>query len=85
MMPIARIGDKHLCPICGPNMIVEGGTATIDGIPVARVGDKTLCTAVITVGSTMLFDDNRPVAYVGALTSHGGVIAQGAPRALTLP
>lgn len=85
MLPIARIGDKHVCPICGPNTIAQGGTAVIDGRPVARVGDKTACGAVILTGSSMCRDDGKPVAYIGSTTSHGGVIVEGAPNAKTLP
>ncbi|MGH1453239.1 MAG: PAAR domain-containing protein [Paracoccaceae bacterium] len=85
MLPVARLGDKHVCPWHGPNAIVEGGSALIDGRPVARVGDKTACGAVITVGSSMASDDNKPVAYLGSATSHGGVIVQGSPQAKTLP
>lgn len=82
MMPIARTGDRDLCPICGPDMIVivAGGTATIGGIPVARVGGKTPCTAVITAGATMLSDGNRPVAWIGAPPLRSSLIARGARR-----
>ena len=85
MLPVARLGDKHDCPIHGSNAIVEGGKAMIDNKPVARVGDKTGCGAVITVGSSMGTDDGKPVAYVGSATSHGGVITSGSPTAKTLP
>ena len=37
MLPIARLGDKHVCPIHGPNVIIEGGKAVIDGRPVAEL------------------------------------------------
>lgn len=85
MLPVARLGDKHVCPAHGPNTIIEGGTATCDGRPVARMGDKTACGAVIIEGSSMGSDDGRPVAYVGCKTSHGGVIMSGSPKAKTLP
>lgn len=85
MLPVARITDKHICPKCGPNMIVQGGTATVDGLPVARVGDKTLCGATIVKGSSRSLDDGKPVAYLGSTTSHGGVIASGSSNHLVMP
>jgi uncharacterized Zn-binding protein involved in type VI secretion len=85
MLPIARLGDKHVCPIHGPNTIVQGGKAVIDGRPVARMGDKCACGATIILGSSMTRDDGKPVAYLGSTTSCGGVIVEGAPNAKTLP
>lgn len=85
MLPIARVGDVHVCPIHGPNTIVKGGTATADGIPIARVGDMTACGATITVGSSMATESGAPVAYLGSATSHGGVITTGSPTQRILP
>ncbi len=85
MLPVARVGDKHICPICGPNVITTGGTALVDGRPIARVGDMTACTATITLGSSMATCDGKPVAYLGSITSHGGVIAEGSPNHTVLP
>lgn len=85
MLPIARVGDKHICPVHGPNAIIEGGSGVIDGRPVARVGDKCACGGVIVKGSSMATCDGRPVAYIGSVTSCGGMIAEGAGNATTLP
>ncbi len=85
MLPVARLGDKHVCPIHGPNAIVSGGKAMVDNRPIARLGDKTACGAVIVMGSTNGRDDNKPVAYMGCTTSHGGVIASGSPTHKILP
>ena len=85
MLPIARLGDTHACPLHGPNVIVEGGRATADGMPVARQGDKTACGATITQGSSMGKDDGKPVAYLGCTTSHGGVITTGSPTQKIMP
>lgn len=85
MLPIARLGDKHLCPAHGPNPIVEGGATTINGRPVARVGDKTACGAVIVKGSSGSSDDGKPIAYLGSTTSHGGSIVEGSPNHLVKP
>ena len=75
-MIVARVGDKHICPIHGPNVIIEGGSGLVDGLPVARVGDKCACGAVILEGKASALMDGRPVAYLGSKTSCGGVIAQ---------
>ncbi len=85
MLPVARLGDKHICPICGPNVIVQGGQALIDGRPVARVGDMTACGATIIKGSSMATDNGAPIAYLGSQTSHGGVIVEGSPQAKVMP
>lgn len=86
MKPVARVGDRHDCPIHGPfiapnvpNVIIEGGSTILDGRPVARVGDKCSCGCVIVDGSTEVMCDNRPVAVVGSKTIKGGVITQGSP------
>ncbi|MGL5010340.1 MAG: PAAR domain-containing protein, partial [Paracoccaceae bacterium] len=51
-MPVARVTDVHVCPICGPNMIVKGSPMhTADGLPVARMGDMTACGASIVLAS----------------------------------
>lgn len=73
-MIVARVGDKHICPRHGVNVIVEGGSSTVDGLAVARVGDKCACGAVILEGKPGALLDGRPVAYLGSKTSCGGVI-----------
>lgn len=85
MLPIARIGDKHICPAHGPNVIVEGGTAIINGRAVARVGDKTACGAVIIKGSSQSTDDGKPIAYLGSETSHKGKVVEGSMNHLVKP
>ncbi|MEL6127103.1 MAG: PAAR domain-containing protein [Pseudomonadota bacterium] len=85
MLPVARLGDVHTCPICGPNVIVQGGIAKVDGLPVARMGDKTACGAAIVTGSSMSKDDNKPIAYLGSTTTHGGVISTGSPMHKVMP
>lgn len=85
MLPVARLGDKHVCPIHGPNAIVTGGTTTVDGRPIARVGDMTACGATIVKGSSASFELGQPVAHLGSVTSHGGAIVEGSPNHLTFP
>lgn len=85
MKPVARLGDKHVCPHHGTNAIVSGGTAMVDGKPVARIGDKCACGATIVEGSGQSTDDNRPIAYLGCKTSCGGVITTASPTAKVQP
>lgn len=85
MLPVARVTDKHVCPMHGPNMIVSGGSCTADNLPIARVGDKTACGAVIVKGSSVSTDGGKPIAYLGSATSHGGVIITGSPNHLVVP
>ncbi len=79
MVPVARVGDKHDCPKCGNNTIVEGGKSTADGMAIARQGDACGCGATIVEGSKGSMSDGKPVAYLGCKTSHGGVITTGSP------
>lgn len=53
LKPLLRIGDVHICPIHGTNVIVEGAPRTFSNMrPLARLGDSTSCGAVIVSGST---------------------------------
>ena len=56
--PIARMGDKTVCPKHGPNPIVEGdATLIVDGKPAARHGDKTACGATLIAGQQATIDN----------------------------
>lgn len=81
MIPVARLGDKHICPIHGTNAVVEGGSGMIDGRPIAREGDKCACGGIIVEGRPGAVLDGRRVAYLGARTSCGGVIVECAASA----
>lgn len=50
--PIARLGDKVVCPQCKGAFPIAAGdpTVVIDGQPVARHGDKTACGATLLSG-----------------------------------
>ncbi|ARU86676.1 PAAR domain-containing protein [Pseudomonas sp. M30-35] len=82
MIPTARLGDMHDCPITG-----HGKTAIVSASPddqtnflgAARVGDKCGCGAVITTGFPSILVNNRPLAYAGSRSSHGGTIVSGSP------
>ncbi len=75
MRVVARVGDKHICPIHGSNVIIEGGSSTVDGRAIARIGDKCACGGIILEGEPGATCDGRLVAYFGAKTSCGGIIA----------
>ena len=53
-IPVARMGDLHVCPIPGHGVtpIVTGSATTLtEGSPNARLGDLCGCGAVIVAGS----------------------------------
>jgi uncharacterized Zn-binding protein involved in type VI secretion len=78
MKPLARLGDRHLCPMHGENVIATVATrSTCDARPVATVGDKTACGAVILTGSAAVQIDGKAAATIGSTTSHGGIITEG--------
>lgn len=78
MKQVARLGDRHVCPVHGVNAITAtASVSTADGCAIATVGDMTGCGAVIVTGADSLRIDGRPVAQIGSKTSHGGTISQG--------
>ena len=73
---VARVGDKHICPVHGVNRIAQGSRSTIDGRAIARLGDLCECgCAIITVSTTSTLD-GRGVAHEGSMTTLGGVIVE---------
>ncbi len=57
-IPIARMGDKTVCPLHGPVPIITGDmTMMVDGKAVARNGDKTACGAVLIAGQMATVDN----------------------------
>ncbi|MBB4864395.1 hypothetical protein HNP46_003259 [Pseudomonas nitritireducens] len=82
MIPTARLGDLHVCPIPGhgTSPIVSASPDTqINYLGAARVGDVCGCGAAITVGFPSILIDNLPLAHLGSPTSHGGTITTGSP------
>ncbi|TWI33876.1 PAAR domain-containing protein [Paracoccus sulfuroxidans] len=78
MKPIARLGDKHDCPIHGVNAIVKvASRSSCDARPVATVGDLTTCGAEIVTGTKACIIDGKHAAIIGSRTSHGGFIVEG--------
>jgi uncharacterized Zn-binding protein involved in type VI secretion len=74
MLPVACVGDVHVCPLHGPNVVAMGGSALQDGRPIARMGDPCACGCLIMEGNPSAILDGRPVAFLGAKTTLGGVI-----------
>lgn len=80
MIPVARLGDMHVCPIPGhgTSPIASASPDTqVNFLGAARVGDVCGCGAVITTGFPSIIVDYRPLAYLGSATSHGGSILSG--------
>lgn len=75
---VARVTDRHVCPIHGSNSIVTGEkNILVNNLPIARVNDSTGCGATIVKGANYVYGANYKVAYLGSTTSHGGTITTG--------
>ena len=82
MIPSARLGDKHVCPLPGHGTTPISSASpdtVINFMGVARVGDVCGCGAVITTGFPSIKINGRPMAHLGSPTSHGGTIVSGSP------
>lgn len=96
MMPAARVGDMHVCPMVtpgvppiphvgGPVMPPGGVTVLIGGMPAARMGDMATCVGppdTIAKGSATVLIANMPAARLGDTCAHGGTIVVGCPTVL---
>ena len=90
---IATQGDTHTCPMVtgttphvGGTIISGAKTVLLHDRPIARMGDKCICTgcgAICTIiqGDANILVEGKPIAYVGCMTSHGGVITSGQANA----
>lgn len=80
MIPSARLGDKHVCPLPGHGttpIASASADVNINSMGAARVGDTCGCGAVITAGFPSIQVNGRPMAHLGSPTSHGGTIITG--------
>ena len=93
MMPAARVGDMHVCPLVtvlvphvgGPILPPGAPIVLIGGLPAARVGDMAVCVGppdVIVLGSFKVLIGGLPAARMLDLTAHGGTIVMGYPTVL---
>lgn len=78
MLPVARLGDMHNCPMHGTSAIKSASADTnVNHFGAARVGDTCACGAVLTAGFPSITVGNMPLAYSGSPTTHGGTITSG--------
>lgn len=93
MMPAARVGDMHVCPMVtgvvphvgGPILPPGGIPILIGGMPAARVTDMCTCVGppdVIVKGSMKVLIGGLPAARMLDNTVHGGMIVMGYPMVL---
>jgi uncharacterized Zn-binding protein involved in type VI secretion len=93
MLPAARVGDMHVCPMVTATVPHVGGpalppgepTVLIVGMPALRVGDMLTCSGppdTVIAGSSTVFIGGMPAARMGDSTAHGGTIVAGAPTVL---
>jgi uncharacterized Zn-binding protein involved in type VI secretion len=93
MMPAARVGDMHVCPMVtvlvphvgGPVLPPGGIPVLIGGMPAARMGDLCVCVGppdVIVLGSPTVLIGGMPAARMLDMTAHGGVLVVGCPTVL---
>ncbi len=97
MLPAARVGDMHVCPMVTPGtppIPHVGGPILPPGVPTVLIGMMPAATAthmcvcvgppdVIAKGSSSVLINFLPAARVGDTTAHGGVISgPGCPTVL---
>ncbi|MBI2899053.1 MAG: PAAR domain-containing protein [Planctomycetes bacterium] len=85
MPNLARVGDLHLCPVCGATGPITGPgvpTVLIGGQPAAVAGDACFCPAgpdALLPGNPNILIGHKPVVRMGDPTGHGGVVVGGDP------
>jgi uncharacterized Zn-binding protein involved in type VI secretion len=96
MMPAARVGDMHVCPMLSPAVppiphvggpILPPGAPTvmIANMPAATLGSQCTCVGppdAIIMGSPTVMIGGKPAARLGDSTSHGGAIVMGCPTVM---
>lgn len=93
MQPSARVTDMHTCPMVtgvvphvgGPILPPGMPTVLVVTMPDARILDLATCVGPpdpISQGSSTVLVGGLPTSRIGDMTSHGGVIASGAPTVL---
>ncbi len=93
MMPAARIGDMHVCPMVtgivphvgGPILPPCAPTVLIGMLPAATLGSQCVCVGppdVVIMGSPTVLIGGKPAARLGDPTAHGGTIVLGCPTVL---
>jgi uncharacterized Zn-binding protein involved in type VI secretion len=73
-------------PHIGGTILTGALSLQLNNKPVARMGDKCICTGcgmicTIIQGDANVIVEGQPIAYVGCMPSHGGVITSGQANA----
>src|SRR5260370_18309161 len=95
-MPVARVGDMHVCPMVtvlvphvgGPILPPGCPTVLIGGLPAARLSDMATCVGppdIIILGSFTVLIGGMPAARLGDMTAPSGPIILGLPTVLIGP
>lgn len=93
MLPAARVGDLHVCPmwsgvvphVGGPVLPPCAPTVIVGFMPAARMSDMCFCAGgpdMIVSGSPTVLISGLPAARMSDLTVHGGLITIGCPSVL---
>jgi len=96
VMPAARVGDMHVCPLVtpvvppvphvgGPILPPGAVTVLIGMMPAACMGDMAVCVGPpdsIILGSLTVLISGKPAARLGDPCIHGGTIVAGCPTVL---
>ncbi|CAA0143836.1 PAAR domain-containing protein [Tenacibaculum maritimum] len=90
--PVATEGSMHVCPMCSGKTPHVGGPISqgepnilINEKPAATQGSMCICTGppdMVAQGDSFVFFNGKPVACVGDMTAHGGVITSGESNVL---
>ena len=93
MMPAARVGDLHICPMVtgvvphvGGPILPPGGVPTlVGGMPAARMSDMAFCVGppdTVVKGSSKCLIGKLPAARMLDNCAHGGMVTVGFPQVL---
>lgn len=96
MMPCARVGDMHVCPMVTPAVPPiphVGGpilppcviNVIVGMMPAAPIGNMAVCVGppdVLVKGSMTVMVGKRPCVRLGDMTAHGGTVVVGCPTVL---
>lgn len=93
LLPAARVGDMHICPMVTGTIPHVGGPilpgarvdVLIQGLPAAKDGDMCTCTGppdfIIGTSASVLIN-GRPAARLLDPTQHGGMVQGQFPMVL---
>jgi uncharacterized Zn-binding protein involved in type VI secretion len=90
MMPAARLGDLHVCPMVtgvvphvgGPVIALPASKVLTGMLPQAVLGDKAICVGPpdsVVKGSGTVQVGGKPAARILDNCAHGGMITVGCP------